>query len=140
MEFYFPRVIRKPLSLSRPSLCLYKQHTIFMLLLMYVILCLLVDELHGLALGRNIIKNLHMAGNERVLNRSQLMNHKYDEPLYDVKELRSIAPTDLKQSFDIRSVIAHIVDGSEFDEFKKLYGTVRTLNPLNLLGCCFLYL
>jgi 3-methylcrotonyl-CoA carboxylase beta subunit len=45
--------------------------------------------------------------------------------LYDVEELRSIAPADLKQSFDIRSVIARIVDGSEFDEFKKLYGTVR---------------
>lgn len=50
----------------------------------------------------------------------------YKEPLYDVKELRSIAPTDLKQPFDIRSVIARIVDGSEFDEFKKLYGTVRS--------------
>lgn len=50
----------------------------------------------------------------------------YKEPLYDVKELRSIAPTYLKQPFDIRSVIARIVDGSEFDEFKKLYGTVRS--------------
>lgn len=50
----------------------------------------------------------------------------YKEPLYDVQELRSIAPTDLKQPFDIRSVIARIVDGSEFDEFKKLYGTVRS--------------
>lgn len=49
----------------------------------------------------------------------------FKEPLYDAEELRTIAPTDLKQSFDVRSVISRIVDGSEFDEFKKLYGTVR---------------
>lgn len=48
----------------------------------------------------------------------------FKEPLYDVTELRAIAPTDLKQPFDTRSVIARIVDGSEFDEFKQLYGTV----------------
>lgn len=54
------------------------------------------------------------------------------EPLYDVKELRSIAPTDHRQAFDIQSIIARIVDGSEFDEFKKLYGTVRTLPDKNL--------
>lgn len=47
------------------------------------------------------------------------------DPLYDISELRSIASTDQRQSFDIRSVIARIVDGSEFNEFKKLYGTVR---------------
>lgn len=51
----------------------------------------------------------------------------YKEPLYNAEELRSIAPTDLKQPFDIRSVIARVVDGSEFDEFKKLYGTVREI-------------
>lgn len=96
-------------------------------------LCILVDELHGLALGRNIVKNLHMAGKEGQLSRLQIGNHEYKEPLYDVKELRSIAPTDLKQSFDIRSVIARIVDGSEFDEFKKLYGTVRAFQSLELL-------
>ncbi|KAK9942078.1 hypothetical protein M0R45_007767 [Rubus argutus] len=81
------------------------------------------DELHGLALGRNVIKNLHMAAKKGLKSGLQNMNSKYKEPLFDVKELRSIAPTDHKQQFDIRSVIARIVDGSEFDEFKKLYGT-----------------
>lgn len=85
----------------------------------------LVDELHALALGRDIIKNLHMAGRDVLANGLQNINYEYKEPLYDVNELRSIAPTDLKQQFDIREVISHIVDGSEFDEFKKLYGTVR---------------
>lgn len=59
----------------------------------------------------------------------------YKEPLYDVKELRTIAPTDLKQLFDVRSVIARIVDGSEFDEFKKLYGTVRPFYSLTSHSC-----
>ncbi|XP_050262803.1 methylcrotonoyl-CoA carboxylase beta chain, mitochondrial-like [Quercus robur] len=92
------------------------------------------DELHGLALGRNIIKNLHMPGKEGVLSRLETVNHDFKEPLYDVKELHSIAPTDLKQSFDIRSVIARIVDGSEFDEFKKLYGTTLVTGFARIFG------
>ncbi|CAO2163328.1 unnamed protein product, partial [Urochloa humidicola] len=53
---------------------------------------------------------------------------------YDVEELRAIAPADLKQSFDIRSVIARIVDGSEFDEFKKLYGTTLVTGFARICG------
>ncbi|GER56623.1 methylcrotonyl-CoA carboxylase beta chain family protein [Striga asiatica] len=88
------------------------------------------DELHALAIGRNIVKNLHMAGN------MSAQNHKtsFKEPLYDVAELRAIAPTDLKQSFDIRSVISHIVDGSEFDEFKKLYGSTLVTGFARICG------
>ncbi|PSS19201.1 Methylcrotonoyl-CoA carboxylase beta chain like [Actinidia chinensis var. chinensis] len=92
------------------------------------------DELHGLAMGRNIIKNLHRAGNPGVINGLQNSISDYKEPLYDVNELRSIAPTDLKQSFDIRSIIARIVDGSEFDEFKKLYGTTLVTGFARMFG------
>ncbi|TKY59081.1 Methylcrotonoyl-CoA carboxylase beta chain [Spatholobus suberectus] len=92
------------------------------------------DELHGLALGRNIIKNLHMAGKDVLANGLQNINYEYKEPLYDVSELRSIAPTDLKQQFDIRSVIDRIVDGSEFDEFKKLYGTTLVTGFARIFG------
>lgn len=67
-----------------------------------------------------------MAGNEGMIDSLQGIISDYKEPLYDINELRLIAPTDLKQAFDIRSIIARIVDGSEFDEFKQLYGTVRT--------------
>lgn len=77
--------------------------------------------MHGLAIGRQIVDNLHTSGKGCSL---PSMNLAYDDPLYDVKELSSIAPIDLKQPFDIRSVIARVVDGSRFDEFKKLYGTV----------------
>lgn len=88
-------------------------------------------------MGRNIVKNLHLAAKGAHVQNSAC---DYQEPLYDVEELRSIAPADLKQSFDIRSVIARIVDGSEFDEFKKLYGTVR-ISPFgeNLTIICIVY-
>ncbi len=45
------------------------------------------------------------------------------EPLYDPKEIYGIMPQDMRQPFDIREIIARIVDGSELDEFKALYGT-----------------
>ncbi|CAN4107719.1 unnamed protein product [Withania somnifera] len=97
------------------------------------------DELHALSIGRNIVKNLHMAGGPEVSGQTRADDYK--EPLYDVKELRAIAPTDLKQPFDVRSIIARIVDGSEFDEFKKLYGTTLVTGfgricgqPVGILG------
>ncbi|KAK2380599.1 methylcrotonoyl-CoA carboxylase beta chain, mitochondrial [Trifolium repens] len=92
------------------------------------------DELHALALGRDIVKNLHMAGRDVSTNGLQNMNYEYKEPLYNVNELRSIAPTDLKQQFDIREVISRIVDGSEFDEFKKLYGTTLVTGFARIFG------
>ncbi|GKA67409.1 methylcrotonoyl-CoA carboxylase beta chain, mitochondrial [Tanacetum coccineum] len=92
------------------------------------------DELHALSIGRNIVKNLNKAGNEGMIDALQGTKSGYKEPLYDVNELRSIAPTDLKQSFDVRSIIARIVDGSEFDEFKQLYGTTLVTGFARILG------
>jgi 3-methylcrotonyl-CoA carboxylase beta subunit len=46
-----------------------------------------------------------------------------EEPLYPASELHGIVGTDLRQAFDMRDVIARIVDGSRFREFKKEYGT-----------------
>jgi acyl-CoA carboxylase subunit beta len=48
-----------------------------------------------------------------------------DEPVYDAEELLGLLPVDLKRPLDVREVIARIVDGSRFEEFKPLYG--RTL-------------
>ncbi|MGB0359810.1 MAG: carboxyl transferase domain-containing protein [Endozoicomonas sp.] len=44
------------------------------------------------------------------------------EPLYDINELYGVVPADLRQPYDVREVIARIVDGSDFDEFKALFG------------------
>ncbi|CAA6659430.1 unnamed protein product [Spirodela intermedia] len=92
------------------------------------------DELHGLVIGRNIVNNLHMAGDN--LLRKSVSNPSIDikDPLYDINELRSIASTDQRRSFDIRSVIARIVDGSEFNEFKKLYGTTLVTGFARIYG------
>lgn len=47
---------------------------------------------------------------------------KPEDPLYPVSDLHGIVGTDVRQAFDMREVIARIVDGSRFREFKKEYG------------------
>lgn len=46
-----------------------------------------------------------------------------EEPLFSASEMGGIIPVDKRKTFDVRKVIARIVDGSKFDEFKQLYGT-----------------
>ncbi len=75
-----------------------------------------VDEHDALRLGRRIVKRL----NHRKLGPGP--SGPVEEPLYDAEELAGIVPEDLKVPFDPREVIARIVDGSDFDEFKPLYG------------------
>jgi 3-methylcrotonyl-CoA carboxylase beta subunit len=74
------------------------------------------DDAHALAIARRIAGHLN--------RRKQVMLDTAEprEPLYDVKELYGIVPQDLRKPYDVREVIARIVDASEFDEFKRLYG------------------
>ena len=55
-------------------------------------------------------------------------------PLYDTSELYGVIPEDSRKPFDVREVIARIVDGSEFDEFKQLYGTTLVCGFARLWG------
>jgi acetyl-CoA carboxylase carboxyltransferase component len=75
------------------------------------------DEHDALRLGRQIVASLnwhkHGPGPTRPA----------DEPLYDPAELLGIAPVDLRVPFDPREVLARVVDGSRFDEYKASYGT-----------------
>ena len=74
------------------------------------------DE-HALALVRRIVGNLNTRKDvDIVLSEPR-------EPKFDPAELEGLVPTDLKKQYDIREVIARIVDASEFDEFKARYGT-----------------
>ncbi|MGK5093767.1 carboxyl transferase domain-containing protein [Deltaproteobacteria bacterium TL4] len=75
------------------------------------------NDHHALQLARNCIAKI---------------NHKKNRPFtlstprapkYDPEELYGIIPTELRKTYDVREVIARIVDGSEFDEFKQLFGT-----------------
>jgi 3-methylcrotonyl-CoA carboxylase beta subunit len=74
------------------------------------------DDAHALAIARRI------AGNLNSIKRPDIDIAESVEPLYPVEELEAVVPTDLKKQYDIREVIARLVDGSEFDEFKRLYG------------------
>jgi acyl-CoA carboxylase subunit beta len=76
-----------------------------------------VDERDALRLGRRIVARLAW----RKLGPGPAAAPR--EPLYDPDELLGVASADLKVPFPIREVIARLVDGSEFDEFKPLYGT-----------------
>jgi len=75
------------------------------------------DDNHALAIARRIAGNL----NSRKSVDIPLIPAR--EPKYDAAELEGIVPVDLKKQYDVREVIARLVDASEFDEFKKLYGT-----------------
>ncbi len=76
-----------------------------------------VDEYDCLRLGRLIVEQL----NWRKLGPAP--SAVVDEPLYDPDELLGIAPSDIKVPFDPREVIARVVDGSRFMEYKPLWGT-----------------
>ncbi|XP_031550889.1 methylcrotonoyl-CoA carboxylase beta chain, mitochondrial-like [Actinia tenebrosa] len=75
-----------------------------------------VNDLHALHEARNCVKNLNYKKNPQVTIEPP------EDPLYDADDIYGIVGTDLKRSYDIREVIARIVDGSKFDEFKALYG------------------
>ncbi|WP_293785464.1 acyl-CoA carboxylase subunit beta [uncultured Aeromicrobium sp.] len=77
---------------------------------------LAVDERDALRLGRQIVRRLNWR------KQGPAPAAAYAEPVFDAEELLGIVPSDLKTPFDPREVIARIVDGSEFDEFKPLYG------------------
>ncbi len=74
------------------------------------------DDAHALAIARRIIGNLNRE------KRPELTLREPVEPLYPIEELYGIVPADLRKPYDVREVIARLVDGSEFDEFKHLYG------------------
>jgi len=74
------------------------------------------DDVHAIQMIRKIVKNL--PDNEK----SRLSVHLPKDPIYDPKELYGIVSPDLSKPYDIREVIARVVDGSEFLEFKEMYG------------------
>ncbi len=86
------------------------------------------DELDALRLGREIVAALGWRKLGPVPARE------YDEPLYDPEDLLGIASADLRQPFDVREVIARIVDGSRFHEFKPAYGTTLVTGYARLHG------
>jgi len=71
---------------------------------------------HALTIARTIVSNLN------IIKPQPLDVTEPRAPKHDPNELHGVIPADVRQPYDVREVIARLVDGSEFDEFKKLYG------------------
>lgn len=93
------------------------------------------DDAHAIQIIRDIVKNLPAT------KKTELPMEKPEPPAYDPKELYGIVSPDLTKPYDIREVIARIVDGSRFLEFKELYGNAMVCGwahihgyPVGILG------
>jgi 3-methylcrotonyl-CoA carboxylase beta subunit len=86
------------------------------------------DDAHALAITRRIVANL----NHRKTIELDLAPP--EDPLYPAAEIYGLVPPDLKHPFEVREVIARIVDGSRFDEFKTLYGPTLVTGFARLMG------
>ena len=75
------------------------------------------DDAHALGLIRRVVANLNR---DKVVAANVLAP---EEPLYDPQELYGVVPSDVRRPYDVREVIARLVDGSRLDEFKQNYGT-----------------
>jgi len=86
------------------------------------------DDGHALALARQIVGTLNRRKSANLALRTARA------PLYDPAELGGIIPPDMRTPYDVRDVIARLVDGSVFDEFKKLYGATLVCGFAHLHG------
>jgi len=93
------------------------------------------DDAHALALARQAVARLNRVKPKTVLIQPS------EEPAYDPAELLGVVPADLRTPYDIREVIARLVDGSRFDEFKARFGETLVCGfahvkgmPLGIIG------
>lgn len=86
------------------------------------------DDQHALEITRSIVRHLN---HRKVM---KLKTQPIEEPLFDVKELYGIIPADSRIPFDVREVIARIVDGSKFHEFKPLFGKTLVTGFAHIWG------
>ena len=90
------------------------------------------DDEHALRIVRDVIDKIDW--NTKILKREPVL---YEEPIYDTKELIGIVSVDYKVPYDVRELIARIVDGSDFIDFKAEYGvsTVCVQTKINGYSC-----
>ena len=86
------------------------------------------NDHHALQLVRNAVGRLNRKKPQQLDVRDAV------EPLYDAKEIYGVIPKDTRKPYDVREIIARIVDGSEFDEFKALYGTTLVCGFARIYG------
>lgn len=86
------------------------------------------DDKEAIHLIRNIVENLNRP------EKTHLDIREPEEPAYDVKEIYGVIPKDSRKPFDVREIIARIVDGSRFHEFKTLYGDTIVCGFARIMG------
>ncbi|WP_227815482.1 carboxyl transferase domain-containing protein [Nitrogeniibacter aestuarii] len=86
------------------------------------------NDAHALNIARNIVANLNR------VKPVGLSLETVEEPIYDPAEIYGIIPTDTRKPYDVREVIARVVDGSRFDEFKARYGNTLVTGFARLYG------
>ncbi|MEM9434807.1 MAG: carboxyl transferase domain-containing protein [Pseudomonadota bacterium] len=87
------------------------------------------DDAHALALARRAVGSLNRVRSQTVQWQTP------EDPLYDPAELLGVVPADLRTPYDIREVIARLVDGSRLDEFKPRFGDTLVTGFAHLDGC-----
>ncbi|MBS3745053.1 MAG: methylcrotonoyl-CoA carboxylase [Wenzhouxiangellaceae bacterium] len=75
------------------------------------------NDTHALAMARDIVEHFNRTGEEQLDRKAPI------EPAYPAEDIYGILPDDTRYPFEVREIIARIVDGSEFQEFKARYGT-----------------
>ncbi len=86
------------------------------------------SDAHALGITRRIVANLN------TVKRHSLALQTPAEPKYDPREILGIVQTDLRKPWDVRELIARLVDASEFDEFKRLYGQTLVTGFAHIWG------
>ncbi len=86
------------------------------------------NDTHALGMARRIVGNLNR------VKQPQLAIREARDPLFAADEIYGIVSEDARKPFDVRQIIARIVDGSEFDEFKQLYGTTLVCGFAHIFG------
>ncbi|WP_366509222.1 carboxyl transferase domain-containing protein [Asticcacaulis sp.] len=89
---------------------------------------LAANDAEALAMARRIVRNLNRTKPASLKLRYSV------EPLYEARELYGLIPVDKRIPIDVRELIARLVDGSEFDEFKALYGETLVCGFAHLYG------
>jgi 3-methylcrotonyl-CoA carboxylase beta subunit len=86
------------------------------------------DDAHALALAREAVRHLNRTRPATVALQSP------EDPAYDPDEILGVVPADLRTPYDIREVIARIVDGSRLDEFKARFGETLVTGFAHVMG------
>ncbi len=89
---------------------------------------LALNDMHALSIARRIVGGLNRRKDVSLALREPR------EPLYPAEELHGVIPADTRKPYDVREVIARVVDGSELDEFKQNYGTTLVTGFAHIHG------